>query len=88
MFKYLIFIILLLTATTANSDSYVEIGLGIHYVELDRPEINLDNPIATFEVGIESKDITVYFLHYSSLLTHDEEGAGLNMVGVKKRFRF
>ena len=88
MFKYLVLIVLLMVATAAHSDSYVEIGLGIHYVELDRPEINLDNPIATFEVGIEKKDITIYFIHNSSLLTHDEEGAGLNMIGVKKRFNF
>jgi len=84
----ILFIGTLTLATTAQDNSYIEVGLAAHPMSLDMPEIDLENPIATYEVGIESDGITVYFLHNSSLLVHDEEGAGLNMIGVKKRFNF
>lgn len=65
---------------------YVEVGIAAHSPYLDRPEFVIENPIGTYEAGVEGENLKVYYQHISSIPTY-EEGYGLNLIGVKYKLK-
>lgn len=66
-------------------------GFAVHPTSLDKPEIGLENPIG-FLGGearvLTDKDLTVdLFAEHHSGLFQAEQGAGLNMVGVRAKVK-
>ena len=68
-----------------SDNGYITVGLGVH-PKIDGPVVSIDNPVFDYEAGITKKKFSVFYRHNSSLLTIDE-GAGLNMLGIKYRIK-
>jgi len=79
-------IAVLIGGAAAHDDGYIDVGLAMHSNAYDGPEVRLSNPLGTVEAGIQSGRYKVYFEHISGLSTV-EEGAGLNMIGIKVRIK-
>jgi len=82
----ILWIAILIGGAAANDDGYIDVGLAMHSNAYDGPEIILSNPLGTIEAGIQKGRYKVYYEHISGL-SSQEEGAGLNMIGVKVRIK-
>lgn len=85
--KYLI----LLLSMPVYADFYVDIGVGIHdkytdsfvnYHLYSNTIDDIKNPIGLVDIGYEFKEVTISFIHLSSM---QQEDTGLNMIMIKKR---
>lgn len=57
-------------------------GMGVHSTGIDRPEINLDNPIGIVGFKHEADDnLTMFCEHHSGIPT-SEVGYGYNVCGA------
>lgn len=78
-------ILLALLSFNANSQWYVDIGIGMTDEKNSKPEISLTNPLAKFTVGYQAQyNWSIEFQHISSIQM-DEKGRGLNSFWITKR---
>ena len=99
--KTIIVLFAILIAPLTRAEIYFDVGLGV-MVDTDYRIIDgyarecwgvcqqystyreAENPYGSIEIGYNKNDISLYFLHLSSIPDKD---AGLNMMGIKYRFR-
>lgn len=64
-------------------------GLSVHSINLDAPEIQLDNPLGHVRAECyiaDKKKVRFFIQHKSSIFTFKEEGYGLNEIGFEVSF--
>ena len=70
---------------SAESGFYAEDGMSYHDVAAARPEVNMQTPLASFELGYQDEsDWAVGFRHTSSI-PQAEDGDGINELFISKR---
>jgi hypothetical protein len=85
--KFLTAVLILLSSspTIAQTGFYVEVGASYHDERTARPEVNLQTPLASFELGYQnSDDWSVGFKHTLSI-PQIEDGYGINELFISKR---
>ena len=68
-----------------SQDGYVSIGVG-YAPAINRPEVELSSPIFDAEIGVSRGTWSLYMRHSSGIFV-TEQGAGFNLIGVKKTWR-
>lgn len=76
--------IILLSILLLNGCSYY-IGVGIHTEGLDRPDVDLDNPIFVGGGKYSYKEYDIFLEHHSGIFD-TEAGSGYNLLGIKYNF--
>jgi hypothetical protein len=78
-------VIILMLALYLPADT-VEVGVAAHSIALDRPEYTMPNVLGKYEASKKIGSISVYYEHISTI-NYYEEGAGLNMIGLKYKLK-
>lgn len=92
LFVAVVAVALVLAFSAVQAQTYVELGASMHQEGWARPEIRLEAPLFTGEVGYTFRPIlggepSVYVRHISSI-TERENGYGISGVGIKTRWEW
>ena len=83
-----VFLALGLATPLAHADPgwFVEGGIGVHDARRDAPEVSLDNPLFVGRFGYETLNHTTVAVQHISSIGTQEDGYGLTLLTVTRRF--
>lgn len=89
MFKKLIATGIILACTSCTAKPYLEGGLMIHNRKAAYPEVRFPSRnLGYIEGGIKYKGFDLFMRHTSDPTTTDEQGHGINSIGISRRVYF
>lgn len=65
----------------------VWVGLALHATQIDKPEIQLNNPVGIVEMTYQHTERLQSFCKHESGLLTEERGYGFNECGLKLRLK-
>lgn len=85
--RYIIITLCTLLFSGCQSTLYSRVGIGI-MAQNGAPEVMLQDPLASFAVGIRNRDGYYMEFDHTSSIPQEEKGLGLSKWEIGKEFEF